>query len=398
MRRRHKGAILSLMVVLTLLLAMLSLALAHLGQQSRLRALRNTAAMTARLAADAGIERVLYLMNQELAVKAWTVDDVPVFEAEPLPACNAEYSVTFSGSLGAGYELVSTGVCGSQTKTLRVLIGLSSPFSEDFAVLTEGQLSMKNKSNVDGYNSADPTDTDVRVSIGTLSNQEDKIDLKDKAVIDGDVYVGPGGNPDAVINMKNRQSVAGELFTMPVPYTMPTIEAPGFIASKGMIQGSSVSLGTTDSGRYDGIRINNNGKLEVNGDLVLHVTGDVELNNGAEVMVNDGSTLKLYVDGDIEAKNSAGIQNQNKVPSDVRIYGTGTGQQFNLKNSNDLYGVIYAPNADMVLDNGGSARGSIITSTFELKNDGDVYYDKALRNVSLSDEGIRFTVLRWEEL
>lgn len=387
-----------MIVILTLLLTMTSLALAHLGQQSRLRTLRNTAVTTARLAADAGIERALYLMNQELAAKTWTVDDVPVFESEPLAACDATYTVTYSGNVSGGYELVSTGTCRSQTRTVRVLIGLTSPFSDDFAVLTKGQLSLKNKTKIDGYNSNDPTDTDVQVAIGTLSNQDDHIDLKLKATVDGDVYVGPDGDPDTVINMKNRESVAGELFTMAVPQTLPNITAPGFVGSKGVIQGNSISLDTADSGKYDGISINNNGSLEIDGDLVLHITGDVELKNGAEVKVNNGSTLKLYIDGDIDAKNSAGINNKGKAPSDVQIYGTGNNQNFDLKNSSELYGVVFAPNADMSLDNGGNARGSFITKTFDLKNDGDIYYDEALRNVSLSDEGIRFSILRWEEL
>lgn len=396
--RRRKGAILSLMVVLTLLLTMMSLALAHLGQQSRLRTIRTTNNVIARLAADAGIERALYLMNQELAAGSWTVGDVPVFESEPLAACNASYSVTFSGNLSGGYELVSTGVCGSQTRTLRVLIGLSSPFSDDFAVLTEGQLTMKNNTRVDGFNSADPSETDVAVSIGTLSNQDDQIDLGKNTVIDGDLYVGPGGNPDTVVTMKDRQSVTGELFTMAAPYSMPTIDVPDFVGSKGKIEGNTISLGTASSGRYDSISINNNGQLEVSGNVVLHVTGDIELKNGAELKVNNGAILKLYVDGDVSAKNSAGINNAGKIPGNVRIYGTGADQTFELKNNTDFYGVLYAPNAEMTLHNNGNAYGSFIAETFELKNNGNIYYDKALRNVTLTDEGIRFTVLRWEEL
>ncbi len=397
-RRSPKGAILSLMVLLTLLLAMGSLALAHLGQQSRLRTVRNTQAMAARIAADAGIERALYLMNQQLSDGSWMVDDVPVFESEVLPAGNASYSVSFSGSLGAGYELISTGVCGSQTKTIRVLIGLTNPFADDFAVLTLGQLTMKNKSTISGYNSSDPTDTDVSVAIGTLSTQSGSIDIVNDAVVEGDVYVGPGGNPDKVIKAKNPNAIKGEVFTMQTPYYLPSISAPGYVASRGSLRGNSITLGTSDSGKYTDISINNNGKLEINGDLVLHITGDIELKNGAEVKVNDGATLKLYVDGDIEGKNSAGIKTQSKIPGDVEIYGTGNHQSFELKNSGDLYGVIYAPQADVILHNGGNAYGSFITKSFELKNSGNVYYDKALREVSIDDEGVRFTVLRWEEI
>jgi hypothetical protein len=63
----------------------------------------------------------------------------------------------------------------------------------------------------------------------------------------------------------------------------------------------------------------------------------------------------------------------------------------------DFHGAIYAPKADMAIYNGANVYGSLIVNSFELKNSGNVYYDIALRDVSIGDEGSIFRVVRWEE-
>jgi hypothetical protein len=108
--------------------------------------------------------------------------------------------------------------------------------------------------------------------------------------------------------------------------------------------------------------------------------------------------LTLYLDGDIEAQNSSGFNNKTEIPASLLIYGTGTDQEINLKNSADLYAVIYAPNAEMTVHNSVDAYGSFIVDDIELKNSGNIYYDKALRQVSVDDELVRFSITHWEEI
>jgi len=62
-----------------------------------------------------------------------------------------------------------------------------------------------------------------------------------------------------------------------------------------------------------------------------------------------------------------------------------------------MLGVIYAPNVDIILKNNAVLGGAIIAKSFTIKNNGTFYYDVALRNVSVSDEGVRFAVKRWHE-
>lgn len=398
MKRKNKGAILTLMVMLVLLLSLSSLALMRVGRDARIRTVKNVTAVTARFAADAGIERTLYQMNKMLEAGTWTTDDVPTFNAEPLTACDADYTVTYSGNSASGYVLTSVGQCGNATETVRVTIELSSPFADDYAVLTQSDLSMKSKSTVSGYNSSDPSATDISIAIGTLSTKDNSIDIKNHTVVEGDVYIGVGGDPEDVVELKNDSSVEGEIFVMPMTYDLPVITPPDYVASKGGLSGNNITLGTSDSGKYSDISVSTKGQLEVSGDVTLYVTGDITLNNSAELTVSEGSSLTVYFDGDIEAKNDSSITNEAKIPSKIQLYGTGTNQEIDLRNSNDLYGVVYAPNAAMTVHNKVDIYGSFIVGEFEIKNSGDVYYDTALKDAEFDEQTMSFEITRWEEL
>jgi len=397
-KTQRKGAILALMVMVVLLLSMTSLALIRVGTEARLRTVRSASQILARFAADAGIERALYLMNKDLEAGTWTLDDVPTYSAQTLTASSADYTVTFTGGLTNGYQITSVGHSGSQTKTVRATVALTSPIAEDFAIFGRNALSLKSKCTVGGFNSSDPSDTDVDAKIGTQSTGNDAIDIKKNSDINADIVIGPEGDPDTVIKSKDQLNINGEIFVMPTDFYLPPIAPPDYVASKGSISGNNITLNTSDSGKYTEISISNNGTLTIDSDVTLYVTGDIDLKNNTEVEIKNNATLELYVDGDINANNSSGINNQSGIPANVKIYGTGTNQKIDLKNSTDLYAVVYAPNADMTVNNGGQAYGSFITESFELKNSGQVYYDKALKQVTEDDKLVRFTITRWEEM
>jgi hypothetical protein len=239
----------------------------------------------------------------------------------------------------------------------------------------------------------------MAVRIGTLSTEDGAIDIYNGSTVDADVYVGPDGNPLEVVDLHGDDSVGGEIFVMPLELDLPAIDPPAYVASKGAMSPSgNFTLTSADSGKYSSINVKNGKTLTIGGDLTLYVTGDIDLGNGAKIEVEDTASLSLYFDGDFDASNAAGISNSSHIPSKVKLFGTGSGQKFDLKNSGALYGVVYAPDADMTIHNKTDIYGSFIVGDFELKNGGSVYYDNALKTVSLTDEGIRFAVTRWEEL
>jgi len=394
--RSRSGAILSLLVLLMLLMTMVSLALVHLAQQARLRSIRYTAVSAARMAADAGAERVIYLINKQVQAGGWN-GLVPLFESEPLPAGDASYTVSLAGDETSGYELISTGTSGYQKRSVRVRVDMTSTGGGvRYAILTQGSISMKNQGAIRGYNSANPTDT-VPAAIATLSTASNSIYTQNNSYVYGDVYVGPGGDPSRVV--RDPGAVTGDMYMLPEGTLMPVVEAPVYVASKGPLEGRSIVLNSSSSGKYTSINIGNNGSMQVNGDVVLYVTGDVKLNNNSEIVVNQGASLKLFVNGNMYFDNHSNITTVSRFPGDSQIFGTDNCRTIHFQNSSTIYSVICAPKADLLMNNNGEMYGAFITKSFEMKNGGKIYYDKALLGTSVDfvSGTAGFEVIRWED-
>jgi len=173
---------------------------------------------------------------------------------------------------------------------------------------------------------------------------------------------------------------------------------PTGLPLKGQIK-NTVTLTSADSGEYSKIDLGNSETITVDsGDVLLYVTGDIDVDNSGGFTVNTGATLTLYVDGDFESKNGAEFNVLSGVPSNFTIYGTGDdGQQIDINAKNDLYGVIYAPNADISIYAGGDIFGSFIGVSFESKSKSVFSYDTELGEVGINTEGVYFAIMDWRE-
>jgi hypothetical protein len=223
--------------------------------------------------------------------------------------------------------------------------------------------------------------------------------------VDGDVFVGVGGNPQTGIGAGG--TITGSKYALDAAPDFPTITAPSLPAMGTALSatGQTITLGPAGSGTYTGISLVPGGGglpgvLEIQGGhVVLYITGNIDLGNSCEVVVRPGSSLTLYVDGNISADNSVGLNNQAGNVRDFQLYATGTGQQvFNLKAKSSIFGTVYAPNVDITLYPSVEMRGAIIGRSVTFKSGSVFYFDEALRdNVSAFDAGARFIVRRWRE-
>jgi choice-of-anchor A domain-containing protein len=99
----------------------------------------------------------------------------------------------------------------------------------------------------------------------------------------------------------------------------------------------------------------------------------------------------------VVAGNNSGFNNLTKVPANLTVYGTGTAQTWDIKSKSDVFGAVYAPNADITIMANGDVCGAVVANSFEMKAGGNFYYDEALSQVTVDDEGVRFIVKRWSE-
>lgn len=407
----RRGSAIPLVVVAVIVLLAMGVGLLNLGFKGRIYSLRNASDIKARCAADAGLTMALFEMNEKLKVKPWDDSTLPKAVDVKLPYYDATYTYWVTGSLAGGYTLQSIGRSGDANRGVSATIKLQSGFTH--AILTKEQLVLKADTVVDGYNSIDPADTDILVDIGSQSNADGSVVLNMGTVVDGNVFVAPGAGLDGSI--KGAGSVAGEKYTS-APEPLPNVTAPSLDPKAAIdVTGQTVKLTPADNGSYPEIYLRQgdllDGKtvigtvpsiLEVSGgDVVLHLTGDIQLENSCEIVVKEGSTLTIYIDGNIHCRNGSSI-NMEVPPEEaetLQIYATGQGAQFiDVKAKSDFTGTIYAPNDDVVLYAKGDAYGSVVAKNFNYMAGGNFHFDEALRDrVSIDEDAVIFVIDRWSE-
>jgi hypothetical protein len=388
---KNSGSALPLALLVIALLLIVGAGLLGLGLTYRFLSTRNTAAIAARCAADAGLTEALFKMNQKLQVKPWNPGTLPEAINENLPYCNALYSYAVTGDLGSGYQIESTGTCGRNQKTITCSLQLQGPF--EAAIFTQQGVELKNSAIVDWYNH---TPDDQIMKIGTNSIIPGTIIFRNSSVVYGDVLVGLGGNPAVVIEDYGA-TISGETRALTQKYPMPSIWVPEWLlslANGGTIQNDTI---ISSSAKYDSIDLKNNKTITIEGDVVLYVIGGMILNNSAELVIENDASLVLYLGGNFEGKNSSDMNNQSHNAEKLQIYCLDSCESMVFKNSSDFYGAIYAPNADIVMDNSADIYGAVIARSFEQKNSARFNYDTLLRDADTNDEAVRFVITDWHE-
>ncbi len=402
LQMKKRGSAIPLAVVTVLILLAMGTGLLSMGLNSRTFSTRTTSDIMARCAADAGLTMAIFAMNKKIQDGPWNGSTLPQTIDEKLPYCDATYSYKVTGDLANGYTVFAVGRAAQAQRAVSATLELRGLF--EYAILTKETLVLKPDTLVDGYNSQDPLDTDVKVDISTQSVEDSSIILNAGVTVKGDVTVGVGGDPETAI--KDMGATTGDQLSGIIEEPLPMITPPTLpnMLKSITATGETVTLTPADSGQYNNIFVKKGdtpGTVKITGgDVVLYITGDIELGESCELVVKDNSSLTLYIDGDIHCHANSVINAEYppEDPKKFQLYGTSeTAQSFDIKAKSDWSGTIYAPNADVTLYANGDFYGSTVSNNFELKSGGNYHYDEALREVQVDDLGVRFVVKRWYE-
>ncbi|HUU16496.1 MAG TPA: collagen-binding domain-containing protein [Sedimentisphaerales bacterium] len=391
LQSKKRGSAIPLAIVVVLILLAMGTGLLSMGLNSRTISLRTTSDITARCAADAGLTKALFEMNEKLKVKPWDGSSLPLETEVSLPNCDAVYNYTVTSDAGV-YTIQSTGTSNQAQRTVSCTLQLRGPF--EAAIFTEGFINLANADEVDWYN-YDAGDANLKV--GTNSTAEGSVWLANSATIKGDVAVGVGGDPETAIELKSGATIEGQSTALTEEVELPPVTVPE--ALQTLPSGGDIIENTTitSSGKYSSIDLGNSETVIISGDVTLYITGDIILGNSAELQIEEGSSLTLYLGGDFEGKNSSAVNNLTEDAKQLQIYGLDSCETIIFKNSSDLYGAIYAPNADVIMNNSATVYGAVVGKTFDMQNSGVFMYDASLRDVSMNDELVRFEIKRWYE-
>jgi len=402
---KRGGFALGIVLCVLILLLVIGAGVVRIGMHGRAIAVRDSSQIMARSAADAGLTQALYSMNQMVETKTLNDNSLPSVIDAPLMNSTASYSYTVTKISTADsndniYSIKCTGKYGLARRTVYSTLELKGIF--EYAIYTLGNLTLKSGTTISAYN----TDADdPPLQIGTNSTAAGAITAKTGVTIDGDIVVGPGGDPEVVINNTTEAAITGQTYPSLTEHKTPNIRVPQVLVdmvSSGIID---TSAAINSSAKYDTINLggatgsdpNKVDKVTVDGNIKIYVTGDLKLGNGDEVIILPDASLVIFLGGNLFCDNSGAINNLTKDPKKLKIFGLDTCTNIDFKNSGTFYGAIYAPDADIHLYNSFNLYGAVVGKSFLQDMNANFYYDMDLREVDASEMGVHLVVKRWSE-
>ncbi len=151
-KSKESGSVMILVLLAVVLLLVMGGGLLSLGLHGQMLGIRTGTEIAARTAADAGLTKALFEMNKKLEVSQssyWDDSTLPQASYGVLANCDATYSYTITGDLDSGYSIESIGKRGQAERKVSATLRLQGLF--DYGILTQGTLTLKSDTLVDGY-------------------------------------------------------------------------------------------------------------------------------------------------------------------------------------------------------------------------------------------------------
>ncbi len=427
---KRSGSILALAVIMVVVLSIIGLAVITMGRNSRLQSIRYQFVVEAKTAADAGLAHALNTLNANANLYAngttlpgqsnYTVPGSAAGFAQGTAFTYLPVSGTVdytSGNYSGTIDSTGNAGPGPTQRTVHSILKAGNPFLEG-ALISRRMLDVTNMTQVNSVNtSGNPALDLIPTRVGSTSITQvpdpgkgghtlyDPVQIGNNGVINANVVVGVGGTND-LINVGST-TINGTQGPLTTEFIFPAIQIPADLAggsasnSLSNIKGTTVVLNTVDSGKYSNVGLKQGSgvsTLQITGVVRLYVTGDFVMDSSSILQIDAGSSLILYIDGNINAKPGCIINNTNPA-GNFRIYGTNnTYQTFNFQPNSNLYCAIYAPNADVTMQpqNNGTFGGACVANNFSALSNFNFVFDKALAQLSPNDP-IFFAVKRWWE-
>jgi hypothetical protein len=391
-RFKRRGSALVLVTIAVVLLTLIGVGLLQVGLCSRLLAIGSAHKIEAFSAADAGLMKAIYAINEQL--KSST--DISHLKAtnEVLPYCNGTFSYTVTPSGNGNYIVEATGKVGRFEKMVRATLQFQGPF--EHALIVKNNIVLKPGAVVDGYNF---TKEGEKLKFGTNTTLPANVTLGQGALVDGDLVVGAGGDPETVI-CAPMATITGDTYALTENVEFPSITVPGWLdalPSQGTISGATT---LTSSARYDGINAGQGDIITIDGPVTLYLTGNISLMNSAEIQINNtnpDASLTIYLAGDLFCKNGGALNNLTQDPTRLKLFGLDSCTNLSFATTGTFYGGIYAPNAMANFKSSVEIYGAIATKTFLQGQAAGFHYDAALKQCGVNDPCTRIVIKRWSE-
>ena len=376
--------------------------------------------------ADAGVQYVLKKLAVDLDDSDSTTVDLTADPEEPISltyTTPSGFSFTVPTELTPlGSDQYSFSVTGhvpnnSSEATIEIVLSAEPKSVFDYGLFADGLLDLKASAELYSYDSRDTPNPDPadfpdastgEIDIGSNTAVSTKMDT----YVDGDLALGAddSDSPVDAVWTDTGATVNGELGTTvghvdpdPLGANDPTSE----------LYDKFIDIVTTNNNATDkmGAACPLAGATDINlssGETITLTAGDYYITSiilkNASILEIDATNgpVNIYLngivdaeDGELEAKNGSAINNLSD-PTDFSIF-SNSDQDIVFKHDSAFKGTIYAPNADVQLNNSAGVYGLIWGKTVGINNGGGFYFDEAIKDKFLSPTDYTVELDSWKD-
>ena len=292
---------------------------------------------------------------------------------------------TTNSALGDTILISSTGDILNASSEIEICMYPEDNYPFRYAMFAKSSVDIRNSMQTDSYNSDSGSYFLTHTSTDGDVGSNGTIDVYNGATVAGDAMTSLNGG----LTVVNRPDVLGDTSSTVPEQFVPDIPASEFALAE---TSSIASTGITGTYSYNPVTkaFSSTGSVQLTGGVYYFTS--ITLLNSASLTIAPGAEVTIYVDGDVELKNSSEV-NVGGVPSSLKIFSSG---DFVLKNSGDIYATFYSSTGDADLRNSGEFYGSIVADDIVSHNSSKFHYDRDLSNYKKGKTG-QILMVGWKE-
>ncbi|MDI6451119.1 PilW family protein [Anaerobaca lacustris] len=205
---------------------------------------------------------------------------------------------------------------------------------------------------IDSYRSSggpyDPMQPGAEAVVSVNAIGTNVITLWSSAVIRGDAYIGPGGNPTTGIATWGASQITGRRESLTSAVEIPALSAPTGSPFNGAPERAFELSGrqtqTIDSDRHiERIGLWGSSVLTIEGHVTVLLRQGLQTSSRAELRIPPNSSLTLYVGDGVEISGSSVLNGIGADPSRLRINMIGNGKSFQMSSNTVACAVLQNP-------------------------------------------------------
>lgn len=272
---------------------------------------------------------------------------------------------------------------GYQQRRLEVYVQLSDTLFP-YGLFADNQVRVKGNARTDSYNSNlgpyNPLSPNANGDIGTNATSAGSIELEGDAQVNGNAFVGVGGDPNSVISETGDATVTGTKTSLDQAVALTPPEVPSGVSNRGdlILGGSTVLVLPGGTYWYNKIKLEGSAQLQFTGPATVYLSGDLEVKGNSTV--------------------SGVLQQPTQLSFAMVGSGSGGVNELELTGNGRIYATINAPSSEFEFGGNSQLFGALIAREGRFKGNSQLHYDEALGQTYSGGVPTRTWVIAWKEM